>query len=95
MPLHSHQFVEQYDGLVGFGADRPTDEATVMVYLQKFSDDALLKHIISRLADEELAEIFDLINRLMVAHFTEKEYHRLFLKDDHHHSPTNTPTTPD
>lgn len=86
MSTHSHQFVAQYDGLVGFGADRATDEATVMVYLQKFSDDDLLKHIVSRLSDAELAEIFDLVNRLMVTHFTEDEYHRLFLKDDHHHS---------
>ena len=86
MPTHSHEFVERYDGLVGFGADRITDEATVMVYLQKFSDDALLERIVGRLSDEELSEIFDLINRLMHAHFTEDEYHRLFLKD-HHHTP--------
>ncbi|MFH1984515.1 MAG: cytoplasmic protein [Pseudomonadota bacterium] len=85
MSTHSHEFVEHYDGLVGFGADRPTDEATVMVYLQKFSDDTLLRHLIGRLTDGELSEVFDLVNRLMVAHFTEEEYHRLFLKDDHHH----------
>jgi hypothetical protein len=86
MANHSHEFVEKYDGLVGFGADRATDEATVMVYLQKFSDDHLLEHIIGRLTDAELAEIFDFINRLMVAHFTEDEYHRFFLRDDHPHS---------
>ena len=85
MSTHSHEFVENYDGLVGFGADRDTDEATVMVYLQKFSDDNLLQHLIRRLSDGELAEIFDLVNRLMVTHFTEEEYHSLFLKDDHHH----------
>lgn len=84
MSTHSHEFVENYDGLVGFGADRDTDEATVMVYLQKFSDDSLLQNLIRRLSDEELAEIFDLVNRLMVTHFTEEEYHGLFLKDDHH-----------
>ncbi len=86
MPIHTHEFVETYDGLVGFGADRATDEATIRVYLQKFSDDALLDHIVNRLTDAELAEIFDLVNRLMVAHFTEAEYHRLFLKDNHHDS---------
>jgi hypothetical protein len=37
--------------------------------------------IIKRLDDHELAEVFDLINRLLRRHFTEDEYHRLFLKD--------------
>jgi hypothetical protein len=46
MATHSHNFVETYDGLVGFGADRNTDENTVIYYLQKFSDDRLMKTII-------------------------------------------------
>jgi hypothetical protein len=82
MPKHIHQFVESYDGLVGFGLDRQTDEKTLICYLQKFSDDAVMDAIIKRLEDSELAEVFDLINRLLRRHFTETEYHRLFLKDD-------------
>jgi hypothetical protein len=85
MPEHSHEFVETYDGLVGYGADRTTDEATIMVYLQKFSDDALLQALVPRLSDAELGEVFDFVNRLMMNHFTEDEYHRFFLKDNHHH----------
>jgi hypothetical protein len=38
--------------------------------------------IIQRLEDSELADVFDLINRLLRRHFTEAEYHQLFLKDD-------------
>jgi hypothetical protein len=38
--------------------------------------------IIKRLEDSELAEVFDLVNRLLRRHFSEAEYHRLFLKDD-------------
>jgi len=83
MATHRHQFVETYEGLVGFGADRPTDENTVVYYLQKFSDDALMAHLVTRLSDAELEEIFSLVNRLMKRHLTESEYHRLFLKEEH------------
>ncbi len=65
MAIHSHDFVETYKGLVGFGADRKTDENTVVYYLQKFSDDQLMKTIIERLSDEDLAEIFSFITRLL------------------------------
>ena len=84
MADHSHEFVETYDGLVGFGADRRTDESTVIYYLQKFSDDRLMQQLVGRLTDTELEEIFNLVNRLLKAHLTEPEYHRLFLKDEHH-----------
>jgi len=82
MAKHTHRFVEIYDGLVGFGLDRKTDENTIICYLQKFSDDALMAALVQRLNDPELAEIFDLINRLLCRHLKEDEYHRLFLKDD-------------
>src|SRR5512137_2745775 len=39
MGKHKHQFVDEYEGLVGFGLDRETDEKTLTWYLQKFSDD--------------------------------------------------------
>ena len=42
MAQHTHHFVEEYDGLVGFGMDREGDENTVAYYLQKFSDDTLM-----------------------------------------------------
>ena len=82
MGHHSHNFVEYYSGLVGFGLDRPTDESTVVYYLQKFSDDTLMKHLIPKLSDLELEEIFNLINRILKKHFSETEYHQLFLKED-------------
>jgi len=82
MDRHTHRFVETYDGLIGFGLDRDTDEKTIICYLQKFSDDAVMAAIIKRLDDGEMIEVFDLINRLLRRHFTEAEYHRLFLKDN-------------
>ena len=83
MALHSHNFVENYPGLVGFGMDRETDEKTIIYYLQKFSDDTFMETILKRLSDSELEEIFSLISRLLKEHLTEREYHRLFIKDSH------------
>ncbi|MGD8292387.1 MAG: cytoplasmic protein [Desulfobacterales bacterium] len=82
MTMHTHHFVENYQGLVGYGADRETDENTIIYYLQKFSDDQFIKMLTKRMADEELQELFDFINRLLKRHITEDEYHRLFLKDE-------------
>ena len=77
---HKHEYVETYKGLVGFGLDRKTNEDTVIVYLQKFSDDNLMELLRSRLTDEELGEIFNLISRLLYQKLSEKEYHTCFLK---------------
>ena len=84
MTKHTHDFVETYDGLVGFGLDRSTNEKTIIYYLQKFSDDRLMQKLVDRLSDQELEEIFDLLTRLLKKHFSEPEYHRFFLKDDDH-----------
>ena len=81
MEKHTHDFVENYDGLPGFGLNRETDENTVIYYLQKFSDDVLMKHIITRMTDEDLNDIFFMITRMLKKHLTEPEYHSLFLKD--------------
>ncbi len=81
MAQHTHQFVEEYDDLVGFGMDRETDENTIVYYLQKFSDDTLMNRIKKRLSPEELEEIFNLVTRLLKTHLSEEEYHRCFLKD--------------
>jgi hypothetical protein len=80
---HSHEFVESYDGLIGFGWDRETDENSLVCYLQMFSDDHLLKTLVGRLSNEEIDEIQTMIHRLMKKHFTESEYHQFFLKDNH------------
>jgi hypothetical protein len=80
---YSHQFVETYEGFPAFGWDRKSDESTVMCYLQMFSDDDLLKHLIPRLSNNDLETIYTLINRLMKTHLSERQYHQLFLKEDH------------
>jgi hypothetical protein len=81
MAIHSHNFVETYEGLVGFGADRQTDENTIIYYLQKFSDDRLMQILIKRLTSDELSEIFTLITGFLKKHLTSAEYHSFFLKE--------------
>ena len=81
MPNHSHVFVETYDGLVGFGLDRETDENTVVCYLQKFSDDRLMQTLVKRLSDAELETLFNTVSGILKQHLAESEYHELFLKD--------------
>jgi hypothetical protein len=78
---HTHQFVEHYQGLIGFGLDRQTDEHSLMIYLQKFSDDVLMAKLIPRMSDSEIEETFLLLSRLLKTHLTETEYHGLFLKE--------------
>ena len=82
MKLHTHNFVETYDGMVGFGADHETDENTVVYFLQKFSDDRLMKALVKRLSEDELSEIFYMMTRLLKEHLTNQEYHDLFLKEE-------------
>ena len=79
---HSHNFVNEYQGLVGFGLDRETDEKSLKVYLQKFSDDTFLNTLLPRLTEDEIQEIFILISRLLKTHLKEEEYHQLFLKEE-------------
>jgi len=82
-PKHTHSFVESYEGLIGFGWDRETDENSLVCYLQMFSDDRLLGTLVQRLSDQDIDEIQALILRMLRKHFTESEYHQLFLKDNH------------
>jgi len=81
MTKDTHQFIHNYRGLGAFGMDKKTDEETLMFYLQKFSEDSFMKRFIPRLKQEELEEVYLLINRLLKQHITEDEYHALFLKD--------------
>ncbi|MCF8095046.1 MAG: cytoplasmic protein [Desulfobacteraceae bacterium] len=82
MKKYSHEFVETYDGLMGFGWERETDEQTIACYLQMLSDDGLIKILASRMSDRELEELHDLITRLLRTHLNDDEYHGLFLKDN-------------
>ena len=86
MPKHSHNFVESYDGMVAFGFSREVDEKSLMVYLQKISDDELVKRLVPRMSDGEINQCFEMLSDFMRKHLNDAEYHKLFLKDaDGHH----------
>ena len=82
MGKHSHQFVETYGGPVALGMTRSIDEASLIVYLQKFSDDRLLEVLRGRLSDDEILKTVDWIAGLLRTHLSKEEYHRLFLRDE-------------
>jgi hypothetical protein len=81
MPKHTHEFVEKYDGLVGFGFNREADVSTVQYYLQKFSDDEHAALILSRMSDDDLETLFNTLGDLMRKYLKDEEYHKYFLKD--------------
>ena len=81
MKKHTHRFVEEYDGLVGFGFDREGDENTLTYYLQKFSDDECMALIRERISQGDMEEVFDLVTRLLKTYLAEEEYHKVFLKE--------------
>jgi len=82
MSKSTHRFIQEYDGLVGFGLSREVDEYTLTYYLQRFSEDALMALIRGRMSQEDMEELFNLVTRLMKQYLTEEEYHKHFLKDD-------------
>ena len=82
MPKHSHKFVEEYDGLVGFGLSREVDEHTLTYYLQKFSDDQLMALIRGRMSEEDMEEVFNLLGRLLKEYLSNEEYHTDILKEE-------------
>jgi hypothetical protein len=81
MKIHSHRFVETYQGPVGFGFNRETDENTLVYYLQKFSDDTLMDVMKRRFSDQEMADLFDRLSDLLRRHLSDSEYHALFLNE--------------
>jgi hypothetical protein len=82
MAKYSHQFVETYRGPVAVGLSREIDEASLVVYLQKFSSDQLMDLLRARLSDEEIRHTTEWISDLLRKHLTHEEYHRLFLGEE-------------
>ena len=72
MIKHSHNFVETYKNLVGFGLNMETDENTVGYCLQKLPDDSLMKVLRQRMTDQDLEEVFELSSKGLKKHLTEK-----------------------
>jgi hypothetical protein len=81
MSRHRHDFVEKYQGMMAFGYSREEDERSLIVLLQKFSDDELMQLLSARVSHSEIENLVDLLTGLMKKHLSEEEYHHYFLKD--------------
>ncbi|WP_051305366.1 hypothetical protein [Desulfogranum mediterraneum] len=68
-----------------FGLNRATDEQSLQEVLEQFSSKELTQVLIPRLSDGEINQLADLLMELMRTHFSDQEYHQLFLNDPHHH----------
>lgn len=66
---------------IAFGMDRETDELSIISFIKHFADDTLLETLVPRLQDQEIEKLLDLLSAIMGNHFSEKEYHNLFLSD--------------
>ncbi|MDH5299158.1 MAG: hypothetical protein OEV91_09080 [Desulfobulbaceae bacterium] len=64
-----------------FGLTRRLDEESLAIFLQRATGDALLRTLIPRLAEGEVAAVVDFLTGLMRGHLSEEEYHQLFLGD--------------
>jgi hypothetical protein len=80
MAQYKHEFVETWTGPLAQGFDRPTDEATLQVYLQMLSDDRLMEALMPRLSAGEIEEFFRLVGTVLKRHLSDAEYHDLFLR---------------
>ena len=81
MSRYRHDFVDKYQGMMAFGYSREEDERSLIVFLQKFSDDELVQLMSKRFSDSDIENLVDLLSGLMKKHLSEEEYHHYFLKD--------------
>jgi hypothetical protein len=81
MRRHRHDFAEKYQGMMAFGYSREEDERSLIVLLQKFSEDDLMQLLSGRISDAEIENLVDHLTGLMKKHLSEEEYHHYFLKD--------------
>jgi TorA maturation chaperone TorD len=67
-----------------FGLNRELDEQSLALFLGLFSQEKLLNALIPRLKEEEITGLVQQLTQLLHNHLEEKEYHELFLNDEHH-----------
>ena len=81
MTIRSYSSAGQSAAGICFGMARDLDEQSLAIFLQRATSDDLLRTLIPRLADEEVSSVVDFLTGLMRKHFSEQEYHQLFLGD--------------
>ena len=70
-----------------FGLSPELDRQSCGAYLQLLGQSELAQTLSSRLSQEEIDQLIELISGLMRTHLSKHEYHSLFLGEEHsHHS---------
>ena len=64
-----------------FGFDRETDEQSLSLFLERFTDKGMLKVLLPRLEKDDIFATVDFLTGIMQKHLSEKEYHSLFLAE--------------
>jgi len=64
-----------------FGFDRATDEQSLRLFLQCFTNKDLLQALLPRLEEDDIFATVDFLTGIMRKHLSEKEYHSLFLAE--------------
>lgn len=64
-----------------FGLNRQLDQESISTYLQLIGRKEMAETLACRLTESDIYEIVDVFTALLKRHFTEKEYHELFLRD--------------
>jgi len=64
-----------------FGFDRKTDERSLALFLECFSDRKLLEVLLPRLQDKDISTTVDYLTKILRTYLSEEEYHALFLAE--------------
>ena len=69
-------------GKIAFGFDRKTDERSLTIFIDRFSNHAILETLIPRMDDDDINALVDICSGLMKKYLSEKEYHSLFIVEE-------------
>ena len=68
-----------------FGLSPELDRQSCAAYLQLLGRPELARTLCSRLSEEEISRLVELVSDLMRTHLSRQEYHLLFLGERHSH----------
>ena len=72
-------------GAICFGLSPELDRRSCAAYLQLLGRADLAQTLSSRLSEQEIEELIELMSGLMRKHLSTREYHTLFLGEEHTH----------
>ena len=72
-------------GAICFGLSPELDRQSCAAHLRLLGRTDLAQTLCSRLSSKEIDELIELISSLMRKHLTTREYHTLFLGEEHPH----------